>query len=298
LQTVAAAGGTALAGFLDYGERKGRPDIEINYPRLAQEYVSKAGSELKEAGHGKALEKIAGFTGITGRARKLNSQLQIAKTVAVTSHHLGPAVAVAIAGEIGRQGVDSEALGELIGRYRHPSADSQTVDGTSIHLVEKLFKSHGTWGEAVDDRVYLDSELAPDSGDAKADFVTGHELSHVKHHDSSATRIHESLKESVAEASKLTSLSSEHTFLVELWNQLHLAQLADSREVELRADKDGYNHAVKRGHQPSEILGSASEIFGTGQSDDTYQEHPNGASRLKALERTAEEDATRLLRPG
>lgn len=280
LQAGAATLGTGAAGVLEYGT-KTELDYEIDPAKFAQAFKTEAQTLLSEAGFEKAMDPVssAGFS-VGAEPRRLRAQVQIVKTAAILNHHLGAGVAVALAGQIGREGVDEQQLSQLKPRPFEDATESvASIEGVEVQRVKDL-KSVAM---AIFDKVYLDSEFEPDTGEAKSDFVTGHEISHVKNKDSSAELGQKALLNSLDGVRPFTTSQSSRVMLNNLENDLRAAHLEESRQDEFRADADGYEHAKQRGHSHHEILQGAEEIVGREQDENLYQDHPAGGARLEAL---------------
>lgn len=289
IQGGGAALGAVAAGALDYQAARGQVDYQVKLPRFAKLYQERAEAALDKAGHPEALKGVKSGIAFSPESRKRAAQLQLAKTALIVNHHLGPAAAVALAGEIGREHVNAQALGALSDQSPQLKTETQqTVDGVQVQRLEGFTRTARTQGMALFDRVLLDAELNPESGDALSDFITGHELSHVRHKDSSATLLHQALTGAVGKIAASTSDLGEQSRLRDLSNDLAGAILADSRELEFRADREGLKHALERGHQPSDVLAAAAGLFGEEQSQDAYAPHPSGARRMDALRRSLE----------
>lgn len=289
LQLGLAGLGTTLAGVLDFSEHRGQQDFQVDLPKFADLYQEKAEAELKKAGKTEGLEGVRSGFALTPKARRAKAQIRLAQMAALTNHHLGPALAVSIAAEIGRNRIDSQALGALQKSALGDTLKAQEmIDGVEVQQVHGLADSRSTLGIAIYDKVMLDSTLVPNSGSAKADFITGHEVSHAKSDDSAATLAQKTLLQSLVDATQLTASPKENEVLVELQNQLAEAILAENRQIEFRADQAGLKHALSLGHSEDQVLDAAREIFGERDDSDTYKPHPSGAKRMAALKQTLE----------
>lgn len=280
--------GTSLAGALDFQSRRGNADFDLHLDKLASRYHDAVAGALTESGRSTELlgpkPEPRFFPLVSPQAKK--AQISLAKTALVASKLLGPAAAVALAGQIGREGVDASLLTSIANPQSSlQPVSKQTVEGIEVERVEGLAQSHRTDGFALYNKVYLDSNL-PLEGEAKADFVLGHEMSHVRHGDSSATLIQKAVIESVAAARRLTGDRQESSALAALESELESARLAESRTLELRADREGLEYALRQGHSKDAVLGAASELFSNEpEGDDTYREHPEALLRLRAMEK-------------
>lgn len=284
LPALTATVGTSLAFGLDFQWRMKKPDFHVRATRLAERYHQAVEAALQKA------DKSAALLGGHPRFRKLSStankeaQISIAKTALVASKMLGPAAAMALAGQIGREGISSSQLGALVqGREFGEILSTGSADGVEVVHVKGFRKSQATDGLALHDKIYVDADLATTS-DSRADFVIGHEKSHVSHHDSSATLAQKAVLEAVAGTYGLSGSSKEKATLSELHGDLEKARLAESREIELRADKEGRQYALRQGHTEDEISQAAEQLFKNEPGGEaTYREHPPAALRLQAL---------------
>lgn len=282
LQTGTAALGTTAAGVIEYGAHAGNQDMKVDLGKFASEYKKRADKLLSEAGHPGALKQVGSGWALSDEARKFKNQVRLTQTAAVVNHLLGPGVAVALAGDIGRERVDASKLGGLADQFYTAKAVSQeTVDGVEVRRIEGLAKRDNSTGMALYNLILLDADYQ--LGEPGADFVLGHEMSHVRHNDSGATLAQNALQEAVESITRKTGSDKERLMLAELYNDLNEAKLAGSRTAESRADREGLEFARSRGHQDQEILASALEIFGEQDSPDSYQQHPNGAKRMSGL---------------
>lgn len=282
LQTGATALGTTAAGVMEYGAHAGKEDMNVNLGKFASEYKKRAQRLLSEAGHGDALKKVGSGFALSDESRKYKNQIRLVQTAAIVNHLLGPGVAVALAGDIGRERTDTSKLGSQIDKfYTDKAVSEQNIDGIEVRRVDGLAKRDRSMGMALYNLILLDSEYHP--GDTKTDFVLGHEMSHVRHNDSAATLAQNALQEAVDDVAGMTGSNKERLMLTELYNDLNEAKLADSRKMETRADQEGLEYAQRQGHNDGEILTSALELFGEQDDQDTYQQHPSGAKRMSAL---------------
>ena len=292
LQSGVAGLGSVFAGVLEYGGHKGQKDFQMDLPKFADLYREKAQAELSRAGKTEGLKDLSSGFALTPRARRVKAQIRLAQMAALTNHHLGPGVAVALAAEIGRERIDSKALGALQKNALGDTLKAQEmIDGVEVQQIHGLSESKSTLGIAIYDKVMLDSSLVPNSGNAKADFIAGHEISHAKSDDSAATLAQKTLLQTVVDATKMTASPKENEVLIELQNQLAEAILAENRQIELRADQAGLKHALSLGHSEEQVLDAAREIFGERDDSDTYKPHPSGAKRMAALKQTLEDRA-------
>ncbi len=289
LKTGAAALGTFSAGVLEFGAHKAEKKGEVHLGKFASEYKKRAGKLLAEAGHPDALKKVGHGISLSKEARQLKNQIRLVQTALIVNHHLGPGVAVALAGDIGRERVDSATLSDQIDKFYSDKAVSEhQVEGVEVRRVEGLAKRDRSMASALYNLILLDAEYHPDSKDPKTDFIVGHEMSHVRWKDSSATLAQDALEEAVESVFRSSGSPTERKQLAELADDLQQAQLADSRRMENRADQEGLQYAQKQGHTGPEILRTAVEIFGEEDSPDAFQPHPNGAKRVAAIRRSLE----------
>jgi Peptidase family M48 len=290
LQTGVAALGSAAAGMLEFGVHHGQKDMTVDLGKFASEYKKRAKELLATAGQPKALKDVRSGFALSEKARKYHNQIALVQTAAVVNHLLGPGVAVALAGDIGRERVDASALSRQIDQfYNQKSVSEHTVDGVQVRRVDGLAERDRSMGMALYNVILMDSNYHPEAGDAKTDFILGHEISHVRHRDSSATMAQRALKQAVNDVSHMTDSPREKRLLVDLENELNEAMFADSRNMETRADKDGLEYARNRGHNDPEIMKSAQELFGQQDGPDTFQNHPNGTKRTAALQQSMEQ---------
>lgn len=283
-----ALAGTTLAGTLDFQHRRKTPDFEVKLDKLASRYHNAVSEELRKNGQPtELLGPEPKFLSLTSPQTKM-AQISLAKTASVAVGLLGPATAIALAGELGREGVPAEKITALSEKQGLGTVISQKiVHGVGVEWVEGLAQSQKTSGFALYNKVFLDSEL-PHQGDAKGDFVLGHELSHVHHKDSSATLIQKALITSVASTQQLSGDHQEISILGELESELEKARLAESRNLELRADREGLEYALQQGHSRESVLDAAKDLFGDHSPGDiTYREHPEAQTRLEAMRQTA-----------
>ena len=114
---------------------------------------------------------------------------------------------------------------------------SPQVEGVEVRRVEGLARRDRSMASALYNLILVDAEYHPDSKDPKTDFIVGHEMSHVKWNDSSATLAQDALEEAVESVFRGSGSNTERQQLAELANDLQQAQLADSRRMENRADQ-------------------------------------------------------------
>lgn len=285
LQWGATGLGTLLAGGLEVDNRIKHPDFKVDLPKTARRFHQEVAKKLEAEGYPASGLGRAPKAGLLGKVSDREAQIHLAKTALLASHHLGPGVAVALARNVGTEGVNSAALSELTHKASGANSVSSTDDGVEIQYVEGLKKSQRSDGVAVYNTVLMDAEYAGENAGAKGDFVLGHEASHVRHQDSSGTLIQKTVMDAVAATSRWTGDPVEVNLLNELHNNLESARRAESREIELRADQEGIQYALGQGHSRHEVVKAAGELFANEpDTDPEYREHPEREVRLRALE--------------
>jgi len=144
-----------------------------------------------------------------------------------------------------------------------------------VKTVENLTGTERSSALALPASIYLDSEVPEDS--PLTDFIVGHELSHVKNRDTLGTVAEANLLEWVESAAE--GDSSLKSTAEELEKQFLVGQ----KEIESRADQDGYDFARAQGHTGDEVVEAATEFFGTKEVNDTHHNHPSPHKRVAAL---------------
>ena len=281
VQLASLGAGAALAGGLEFSTRRKQPGYEVHLPKLAKRFGVETAQLLKENGLKSEIKPARRNVAFTAKAKKLRALADITRTAAVLNSQLGPGVVIALAGKIGREGVDSSLLERLTqASYDAITQKKSSVDGVDVRRVEGLGTKHAV---AVHNTVFISADESLESDKPLLDFLLGHELSHVKNKDSAAEEVQKTLMNVVREASKLTSSPQEQDALVQLYDDLEKAHLHESRQDELRADRDGMYHAQSQGHSRTEVLKAAEELVGTEDVETSYAEHPSGAKRMHAL---------------
>lgn len=234
--------GAALAGVLEGSAHWQRPSFRLDTQVFSQRYRQ----ELEKDGV------------------DLSGTRTLAQAVRVAEQTRGANYVMERAGQVAQAGYRAEDMGHLdFDRMGSRIVDRQPMGELEVQRVTDLRKREGTDGYSLFGTILVDAGVNLERPDARTDFLLGHEASHAHHRDCAAA---------LGEAAVLEATGSPDSLL---WAQQQL-----SHAQEFRADQDGYQFAVQRGHSPESILQAATDLFGkTGSS----HHHPAGKLRLERL---------------
>jgi hypothetical protein len=243
---VGLAVGATLAATLEGSARWQRPGFEVD----GKAFRSHLREQLKQDGLS------------PGWASSLRSLVSVAEETKGADYVLATAAEVVknnYPADRIDQGIDLRPLQSRI-------VESEKVGEVQVHRVRNLRQIEKTDGYAVFRTVFLDESHQLKDSLAKTDLTLGHEASHARHQDSAA---------SLGENLVLRCLPPGP-----LLDRMNTALQQLSYRRELRADQEGYQFALQRGHSVDSILEAATEVFG---SSGPTAEHPAAKDRLAAL---------------
>lgn len=272
---------------------EGKPELK---PELfARKYQSRVQSKLAEKGV--KWRPGFGFRKLSPDHPLCQSQISTAVTQAAiaASHHLGPSVALSVAGQIARESRPEcpdkrKELDETFIKLEPEDIKGVFYEGeVPVYLTDDLSETYEIGsGAALGDSVYLDidQDYETNPGSTLGDFILGHELSHVKNGDSYSGSGERIVLDSVGEFAQTDPSVSQ------LHQTLNYAEGEGSRQAEARSDRDGFHFALQRGHKPQDIVEAAKLEYSEEPFDDSWHSHPSSEKRIAHLQALAEEAAS------
>ena len=208
----------------------------------------------------------------------------VLKAFQLAATNLPAGVALALAGESARDLLSpgdlerfDQALLRAVAKQGKVYEGQETLAG-DIPL-KKIRSSGPSPAFAANQMVLLDETFAGQTDPVTRDLVLGHELSHVRHKDAAFKQGVKTLNEMLSLAVTPGNLALE---LVKVVLQGMLAQ--ESKAMELRADREGYEYARNLGHSPDALQQAAGKLFSQGSSQaGLFDSHPAGPERIQAL---------------
>lgn len=272
--------GSAATGWREAAHQE--PKVTIDPLAFAQEYQNQVRAALPP-------DQQPPFLAIDPSLSQESLQKQCAQATLVAlqlaARQLPPGMAVHLAGQTAVKlltPADRERLdGALLKVVKADTPPERTVaEGVPLHEADLTGPSPAL---ATSGRVILDRKFQSNSDDVTLDFVTGHELSHVRHKDAvfklGATTLRDLLNQACQGTGQDLALA-----LVQLILQTMVAQ--ESVKMELRADQEGLDYAVQRGHTQAQIEQAAALLLKDEVSvPGLLDTHPPRQQRLKALHR-------------
>lgn len=280
---------SGLVGADSYKNLRFRGKAEFKEPAFAKAYHGKVQAELEKKGVKWKARPLGLLKRLSPAAREEHARKVIAATAIVACRHLGPAVTLALANQVGKEGLpESKRAGLDAGllQQKVKPVSTELVDGVPVHRIEGLKKAESSPGIAQTASVFLDSEHQP-SGDALSDFIVGHELSHVKNQDVVGSLAENKVYTTLEDVAHKSGDPGELEALIETGRQIEEQYYRNSRETEFRCDSDGFEHARSRGHSSEEIVQAATELFGEQDHRNDFSLHPSGKKRVEALKKQA-----------
>jgi len=238
---------TALAGVLEGSAHWKRPSFALDrqvFTQMYRQQLAKDGVDLS------GTRTLAQAVLRAEQSRGASFVLQRAGQVVQSGYEPGRLKA----------GLDFQSLGSRV-------VERQSLGELEVQRVTDLRKREGTDGYSLFGTILVDAEHDLKRPDPKSDFLLGHEASHSRHHDCAAALGEAAVLEAVGRQAPAT--------------ELLLAQQELSHEQEFRADREGFQFALQRGHNPQQVLQAATALFGnTGSSHD----HPSATRRIANLQ--------------
>jgi hypothetical protein len=140
---------------------------------------------------------------------------------------------------------------------------------------------------AANQVVLINRKFEQESDPVTRDFVIGHEISHVRHQDAAFKQGVKTLQEMISQACAPGNLALA---LVQGILQAMMAQ--HSRQMELRADQDGQEYAIRQGHTPEAVSQATEKFFAQAPTQaNLFDSHPPGPERIQSL-RTAHQGSS------
>lgn len=239
--------GAALAGVLEGSAHWKRPSYQLDrkvFSQMVRQQWEKDGVDL--SGTRTLAQAVA-------RAEQSHGATFVMETA-------GQVVQSAYHPEQMKAGLDFHSLGSRV-------VERQALGELEVQRVTDLCKREGTDGYALFGTILVDASHDLRRPHPKSDFLLGHEVSHSRHHDCASALGEAAVLEAVGRAAPAA--------------ELLLAQQELSHEQEFRADREGFQFALGRGHSPQQVLQAATELFGnTGSSHD----HPSAQKRIAKLQ--------------
>lgn len=274
-------GGAALAlGSLALGAWHGsriQPGDDPKDAELTRAYANAYLEETRAALAGKsALKDVPKALG-AGRSKKAVEAAAAQAVFAacqLAATNLPSAVGVALAGKAAHrilkdddlQKIDDALLKSLPTRGEQAASDSG--------LARIRYADTGDMGPAVAaiSTVVVNPEFAKGKDAVTMDFVVGHELSHIRHKDA-VSKLGQ-----MAFSSLITSLAQQEGDPMKklaIATRLMLMSAEQSREMEFRADREGADYALSKGHSSEAVQKAATELFAEAEAERIAKESAN-----------------------
>lgn len=285
IAATVVAGTATLAGLAEARKQYFMPSIEVDKERFSELFLDKAEKNLAQAGVQLDVPDRAGLSGKALAEANRNAML-LATMAASQIPGQGPLV---WAGEVVQElatANDEKRIDAAQVRLFPDLAPAQVENGVNIRITE----THGmSPAMAMSNTVLMDDQFLSED-QATVDFVKGHELSHVNNKDLLARFGEITLIDEVTHgAQELLGSTYEGQMQVGMLQDLLTADSAAiSRAKEYRADQEGYDYAVAKGHQPEDIVAGAQDILSGGVSmNHPWSTHPPTHERIDALKKQA-----------
>ena len=282
LSAAVLAVAPALAGAIVGGLTAARQDAQVSIrpQAFAEEYLEKVNLAVAQAKPKDSPQVKAPAPGSSDKqyAEAVLKAFQLAAT------SLPAGAALALAGESARDLLSptdlkrfDQALLRAVAKQGKVYDGQETLPG-DVPL-KKIRSSGPSPAFATNQMVLLDKAFAGRTDPVTRDLVVGHELSHVRHKDAAFKQGVKTLNEMLSLAVTPGNLALE---LVKVVLQGMMAQ--ESKGMELRADREGYQYARSLGHSPEALKEAAAKLFSQGSSQaGMFDSHPAGPERIQAL---------------
>lgn len=272
-----------LAGGILGGLAASRQDakVTIRAQAFAEQYLEQVNLAVAQVKPGESLQIAAPPPGCSDKqcADSVLKAFQLAAT------NLPAGAALALAGESARQLLSANDLKRFDEALLRAVAQQGKVYPGQEPLQDdvplKTIRSAGpSPAFAANQVVLIDETFARQSDGVTRDLVLGHELSHVRHKDAAFKQGVKTLQDMLSLASTPGNLALD---LVKVILQSMLA--SESKAMEMRADREGYQYARTLGHSPEALQQAAQKLFGQGSPQaGLFDTHPPGPERVRALQ--------------
>jgi Zn-dependent protease with chaperone function len=260
------------------------PQVRIDPQAFTRAYVDKVQQALARVQPELSLQVELGTPQL-----QMQSVLSACQAAA---NHLPGGMALQLAGQAAQQLLsprDVKLLDQLLLRrmpeMAPPHADSPDLEGLAQLRYAQLPPESPA--VATNEVVVLDANWARSTDPVTRDLVVGHELSHIRHHDALFKLGAQALQQSMA----LNGANPVMVGLAQLAVQSMMAGV--SREMELRADQEGFAYALRQGHSPDQIGQAAERLFaGSASAPGALDTHPPNSLRIGALKERANHDGS------
>ena len=263
---VLALGSLALGAW--HGSRI-RPGDDPKDAELTRSYANAYLEETRAAMAGQAAAKNVPQPLATGHSKKAieaaaaNAVFQACQLAAT---NLPSAVGLSIAGKAAHRMLkdqDLKQLDEALLKAMPPLGEQPLSDNG---LAAVRYADTGDMGPAVAaiSTVVVDPEFAKDKDPVTMDFVVGHELSHIRHKDA-VSKLGQ-----MAFSSLVNSLAQQESDPIKkltIAATLAMMSARQSRDMEFRADREGVDHALGKGHSREAIEKAASALFTAAEAE-------------------------------
>lgn len=255
--------------------------VTIQPEAFAKKYVGRVNQALMQAKPEDEFELIAPARGAGQKA----CADAVLKAFQLAATNLPSGAALALAGESARELLSPNDLQRFDqALLRAVSRKSEILEGQQELAGEVKLQKIRTKGSspalAANQIVLIDEGFSQKSDAATVDFVVGHELSHVRHKDAAFKQGVSTLQEMLTLACAPGNVALDLTKYI-----LRGMMASESKSMELRADREGFEYAQGRGHSAQALRQAADKLFANAPKEgDLFGSHPPGPERVKALE--------------
>lgn len=260
------AGGALLAlGSLALGAWHGsrvRAGDDPKDAELTRIYANAYLEETRAAMAGQKAAKRVPQPLATGRSKKAVEAAAahaVFQACQLAATNLPSAVGLSIAGKAAHRmfkDQDLKKLDETLLKAMPPEGE-QPVSDNGLATVRYAKTGLGPAVAAIS-TVVVDPEFAKAKDAVTMDFVIGHELSHIRHKDA-VSKIGQ-----LAFSSLINSLAQQESDPIKkltIATTLAVMSARQSRDMEFRADREGVDYALSKGHSREAIEKAASALF-------------------------------------
>lgn len=275
LAVVGAAAAGALWGRWT-GQREAqdlKPSLEVNREAVTRAFVQRVeGASLPE--RSPRMSEVAW--------QKTCSRALVA-AFDRSVEQLGLSGALALLHQVGKDlttAPDQERMGKLVDLQ--PTGQQQ-LGNTQVNWGHLGDKSPAF---ASGNQVWLDQTAFEDKGPAATDLILGHEFSHIHHKDQAA---------GLAESVLFKALGQLGWPTKKTWtlDDLEQASARQSRANEERADAEGVQYALRKGHSAESVASAARQVFPGDWKPDEYSSHPANDARIESITWLARQGTSR-----
>jgi hypothetical protein len=268
---VLALGATALGAW--YGSRV-RPEDDPKNAELTRTFANAYLQETRSALAGTDAVKELPKPVAAGRSKKAveaAAAQAVYQACQVAATNLPAAIALDLSGKAAQAMFDDQALKKLddfMLTALPAAADKSSFDA---ELAQVRYADTGDMGPAVAaiSTVVIDREFAKDKDAVTMDFVVGHELSHIRHKDAVSKLGH------LAFSSLINLLAQQESDPIKKFTiatMLVAMGARQSRDMELRADREGVDYALSKGHDPQAVEKATRELFSAAEAKEQAEQ--------------------------